>query len=102
MVSVLNKDIKTKKLITISGNLDHKSWAKTLNLKPLNESLSLTDYKQQFLSLPQIHYVGTADTIVPSEITEAFIGSAAPVVEIQGATHNKGFESIYQKIYLQD
>ncbi len=102
LLAVLNKDIKTKKLITISGNLDHQTWTESLNLKPLNESLSLTDYKQQFLSLPQIHYVGASDTTVPPKITKDFIGSAAPIVEVQNATHNKGFESIYQQIYTQD
>ncbi len=102
LVAVLNKNINTKKIITIAGNLDHQTWTKSFNLKPLDESLSLSDYKQEFLRLPQIHYVGTADTTVPLKITKDFIGSAAPIIEVQGATHNNGFEGIYQQIYAQD
>ena len=90
-----------QKIITIAGNLDHKTWTEQFHLMSLNESLSLTDYKQEFSKIPQTHYVGTKDSIILPEITKDFIGSTAPIIEVKGAKHGTGFENIYPQIWKE-
>lgn len=99
LISVLHPEIKVQKIITIAGNLDHQTWTRQLHLAPLDESLSLIDYKEDFLKIPQTHYVGTADKVIPAEITKSFIGKSAPVIEVKNAKHGQGFENIYNQIW---
>ena len=101
LIGVLHPEIKLKKIITIAGNLDHKTWTEQFHLMSLNESLSLTDYKQEFSKIPQTHYVGTKDSIILPEITKDFIGSTAPIIEVKGAKHGTGFENIYPQIWKE-
>ncbi len=88
-----------KKIITISGNLDHFSWTQYHNLPPLNESMNLESYRNEFAKIPQIHYVGNDDKIMQPVLVQKFIGNNDLIVEVKGATHNTGWEMIYNKIW---
>jgi pimeloyl-ACP methyl ester carboxylesterase len=96
LVAVLHPEIKVKKLITIAGNLDHPEWTRLKKLPPLKDSLDLNNYKQKYLKIPQIHYVGERDEIVPYRITMQFAGN---VVIVPNADHIKGFERIFPSIW---
>lgn len=98
LLAVIKPDLNIEKIITVAGNLDHQSWIEYHNLIPLTGSLNLADYYNDFIKIPQIHYVGAKDKVVPEELTKKFINNNAPVVVVSGATHNKGWDSIYYKI----
>ena len=100
LVTVLNPDIRVKKLVTIGGNLDHKAWTAYHNLPPLSDSLNLVDYKEKYLQGAQIHYVGTKDKVIPPALVKAF---AKPdnIKEIANAQHDKDWESIYPLIWAE-
>lgn len=89
---------KIEKLITISGVLDHEAWTSYHGDSCLNNSLNLKNYKTIFRKLPQIHYAGGKDEIVPKELIQEFVGNQNVIV-IEKAGHGTNFESIYESIY---
>lgn len=100
LIASAKPGLNVKEIITIAGNLDHMAWTKYHNLPPLNESMNLESYSQQFKTIPQIHYVGSDDTVIPALLTKNFIGNNANIIEVNGASHNQGWESIYHNIWI--
>jgi len=101
LISVLHSEIHVKKLITIGGNLDHPGWTRNNNLYPLDGSLDLNAYKEEYKKFPQIHYVGTNDDVIPPELTKRFVDDPTRVVEVPDASHGKGFETVYPLIWSE-
>ena len=101
LLATAKPELNVKKIITVAGNLDHLAWTQYHNLPPLNESLNLESYRKQFAEIPQIHYVGNADKVMPPVLVREFINNDALVVEVNGASHNTGWESIYNKIWSE-
>ena len=98
LTSVIHPEIKVKKLITIAGNLDHVAWMKYHHLPMLDKSLNLSDYKAEFRLIPQIHYVGEKDDIIPPKLTYEFTNNQSLIREIEGASHGSGWEGAYPYI----
>jgi len=101
LIAATKNDIKVKKIITIAGNLDHQAWTEYHHLPMLSGSLNLEDFKAQFAQIPQIHYVGEKDTIVPASITEQFINNDNLLVKLPNVSHADGWESIYPNIWSE-
>ena len=102
LVATAKPGLNVKKIITIAGNLDHLSWTQYHNLPPLNESMDLESYRKQFAEVPQIHYVGNNDKVMPPVLVRKFVGNDDLVVEVNGANHNEGWESIYNKVWSEN
>lgn len=102
LIASAKPGLNVKKIITIAGNLDHLAWTQYHHLPPLNESMNLESYRQQFQSIPQIHYVGTDDSVIPPELVSTFVGSSGAVIKVKGASHNHGWEAIYPQIWSED
>lgn len=101
LIATAKNGLNIKKIITVAGNLDHLSWTQYHNLPPLNESMNLESYRTQFANIPQIHYVGTNDKVIPPILVKEFIGNNDLIVEIDGASHNSGWASIYQAVWSE-
>lgn len=103
LVAVNKPWIQTKKLITIAGNLDHQAWTEYHKLPPLNESMYLTDYKKNYIKIPQIHYVGANDDNIPPQLTLSFVGPEhqKTVIIVPDADHSQGFQSIAPQIWQE-
>ena len=86
LVATAKRGLNVKKIITIAGNLDHLAW---------------TQYRTQFAKLPQIHYVGSNDEVIPLVLVRKFVGNDDLIVEVNGATHNEGWESIYNQVWSE-
>ncbi len=99
LVAVTKKDLNVKKLITIAGNLDHRSWTNYHHLPSLKDSMNLQNYYSQFIKIPQMHYVGQKDEVVPYELTEKFLQNDRLIYKLKNATHNKNWQDIYPKIW---
>jgi hypothetical protein len=61
------------------------------------------DVAQQVANIPQRHFVGSADKVVPSFIVRSFIDKLADqsnvqIVIVQGATHNSGWSERWPKL----
>lgn len=59
-------------LTTFAGNLDTQKLAQIHNITPLNDSLNPADFSSNLQKIPQIHYVGKYDKVIPIEIFESY------------------------------
>ena len=89
---------QVKKWITIAGVLDPKAWADYHGDQPLNASMNLKDRWKDLEKIPQIHYVGSDDEIVPPSLVQGMV-KPENIQVVRGAEHGKGFEKIYSEIY---
>ena len=87
---------QVKKWITIAGVLDVNAWTDYHGDTPLKESLNLQ--KEKIKSVPQIHYAGGKDDVVPPSLIQDFAG-ADKVIVVKKAGHGEDFEPIYPEIY---
>lgn len=78
-----NPKQKIEKWITIAGVLNHEKWTKYFGDEPLTESLNLT----KLPDVPQLHFVGAKDEIVPPELTETWTDKSNVRV-VPDATHD--------------
>lgn len=101
LIASAKPDLNVKKIITIAGNLNHEAWTKYHKLPPLNESLSLNDYRAKFQKIPQTHYAGEKDEVILPFLIKEF-ADPKDVIIVKGATHKKGWESIEQKIWQEN
>ena len=99
LVSVRSPELNVKKIITIAGNLDHAEWTRMKKFPPLNESLDLNWYKEEFKKIPQIHFVGEKDIVIPADLTMKFIDDRSRIITVPNAEHGKGFDEIYYFIW---
>jgi hypothetical protein len=102
LVAVLKRDLRIKKVITIAGNLDHLAWTQYHKISHLSESLNLSDYKNEYFKIPQKHYVGGQDNVVPSSLVFDFVKDKNIDVEVvEKATHSKGWDAVYDEIWKE-
>ncbi len=59
-------------LTTVAAILDTDFWVRQESLTPLNGSLNPADKWKSLMSVPQTHWVGGNDTVVPKEVAFAF------------------------------
>jgi len=75
------------RLVTVAGNLDPAAWARHHRVPPLTGSLNPADAIDALLGIPQWHFVGGRDAVVPPELAKSFAGrfpaGRRPVVRIE-------------------
>ena len=64
-------------LTTVASNLDHAAWTAHHELTPLHGSLNPADFARDLEAIPQIHFVGEDDDVVPPRIIKSYIGRMA-------------------------
>lgn len=102
LVASSQSGINVKKIITIAGNLNHLAWTNYHHLPSLNESMSLESYKNTYASIPQIHYLGETDEVIPPFLSQKFINDDSKIKIVPNATHSDGFQSIYPLIWAEE
>ncbi|MBF0355260.1 MAG: alpha/beta hydrolase [Alphaproteobacteria bacterium] len=79
---------------TVAGNLDLEAFARHHRLAPMRYSLDASSVADRVSHLPQLHFVGAKDEIVPPELQYNFIkrvGEAGKSVTVASADHQKGW-----------
>jgi hypothetical protein len=59
-------------LITVAGTLDIDAWTGEHNFLPLTGSLNPADFWKNLASVPQIHFVGGRDKVMPLRVAAAY------------------------------
>jgi pimeloyl-ACP methyl ester carboxylesterase len=59
-------------LVTIAGLLDTDWWVTTRGYRPLSGSLNPADRVERIAGIPQLHFYGTVDKIIPPEMSQIF------------------------------
>jgi dienelactone hydrolase len=89
------KDID--QVVTIAGNVDPLAWIELHNLTPLGDAVNPLDFAARLSGLPQRHFVGAKDKVVPPVLAKAFVrkieARCADIVETQ-STHEDGWEAL--------
>jgi pimeloyl-ACP methyl ester carboxylesterase len=70
LVAANRSDVE--RLITVAGNLDHLAWTRHHGLPSLAGSLNPADQVDQLQSIPQWHFVGARDRVIPPAIAQGF------------------------------
>lgn len=83
-------------LRTVAGNLDHVTHSAYHNVSPLQGSLNPPDYAARLRAVPQVHFIGGQDKIVPPVVLQTYLQAlgetnCAQHQMIQEAAHEKGW-----------
>lgn len=84
---------KVSKLTTVAGVLNHADWTAYFGDSPLDGSINAAYALKEIAEIPQIHYAGGKDDVVPPALSEKWIDKKRLVI-LPNATHAKGFEAI--------
>lgn len=60
-------------LRTVAGNLDIAEFARVHRITPLMHSLNPLTYAERTKSIPQMHFVGAKDAIVPPAVVQSYL-----------------------------
>ncbi|MDQ1923220.1 alpha/beta fold hydrolase [Massilia pseudoviolaceinigra] len=79
-------------LLTVAANLDTVAWARLQHLSPLAASLNPADYATQLARVPQQHWVGADDRVVPPAVLASYAalfpaGARPQVTVVPGFGH---------------
>ena len=83
-------------LRTIAGNLAVEAVNDHHRVSPIPESLDPIAVASHLADLPQIHFIGAGDTVIPPYVVATFVRQAGRddcirIVEMAGATHGDGW-----------
>ncbi len=79
-------------LVTVAGNIDHAAWTRHHQVPALRESLNPIDDARTLTLMPQVHFIGENDTVVPPAIAYAYAARSGSdklvkVVQVAGFAH---------------
>ncbi|MBN2332245.1 MAG: alpha/beta hydrolase [Deltaproteobacteria bacterium] len=82
---------------TIAGNLDHQEVCRQHHISPLIGSLNAIDAAEVIKNIPQIHFSGSRDRIIPPAIVKRFIARqteprCSKIVLVRNVDHHKGWQ----------
>lgn len=96
-------------LITVAGDLDHDALSKFHKTTPFSDtSLNPIKFAGKIRHIPQHHYVGDKDTVVPTFISELFVNEMNPGNDaslrikrtvLKNVTHHDGWETFFSKAH---
>jgi pimeloyl-ACP methyl ester carboxylesterase len=81
-------------LQTIAGNVDPVAWVRAKGLSPLSGSLDPLDYSAKLRTVPQRHFVGSADEVIAPSLVRGYArkvrAQCLEIIEVS-ATHHDGY-----------
>lgn len=94
-------------LRTVAGNLDHAYVNQFHHVNLMPESLNAIDVANKIKNIPQLHFIGKNDKVIPQEVAKRFIkhqqftqqktAQCAAIVEVD-AEHQEGWITQWQKL----
>ncbi len=94
-----------KMLITIAGNLDTLKWTSLHDITPLTDSLNPADASNKLENIPQIHFIGKEDRVVPKEVFDSYRehfkdATKLKSVECSECSHGQGWENLWSSLHV--
>ena len=101
ILSAKRDDINS--LRTVAGNIDTDKFTSIHNISPMTGSLNPADFAGKNSNIPQIHFIGREDKIIPQAIFEGYAAhsdktSCAQKQTVAGATHENGWEQSWPEL----
>ena len=90
-------------LVTVAGNMDHRVWTRMFKVTPLDGSLNPPDYAAALAAIPQVHFSGVRDDIVPRSVLDAYLKalpdlSRVRVVDVPRADHDCCWRNLWPSL----
>lgn len=90
-------------LRTVAGNLDPEAVNRYHNVSPLNGSLNPMDAAVKLKGLPQRHFVGSKDAVIPPFVAQSFMKRAGDqdggkITIVEGASHANGWRERWKSL----
>ena len=89
------------RLRTVAGNLDQAAVNRLHEVSPMPDSLNAMDVALRVASIPQIHFSGADDTVVPPVIAQSFVAVAGPCAQariVPGMSHDSHWERLWPSL----
>jgi hypothetical protein len=101
LAASLRSDITS--LRTVAGNLDSDAVNRHHGVSPLKGSVNPIREAAKLRDLPQRHFAGAADTVVPPFIAESFLKEAGDadlrrLIVFDGVTHSRGWRERWKTL----
>lgn len=101
LVAARRNDVAS--LRTVAGNLDHEALNRHFGVSPLTGSLNPADYAAALAGVPQHHFVGREDQVVPAFVADGFARRAGDtrcirISAIDGVSHETGWPERWRKL----
>lgn len=83
-------------LRTVAGYLDHVALNEAIGVSPLSSSLDPMQIAASLAGIPQLHFSGADDNVIPPWVAEGFVaaqggGTCATTLTLDGVQHNSGW-----------
>lgn len=88
---------------TVAGNLDPFFTNQFHKVSPMPSALNPLEVQNQLNNIPQLHFYGSKDPIIPYQISEHYRESLSSsqcvsIIRVDGATHNMGWSSDWRRL----
>jgi len=88
---------------TLAGNIDHEAFTSFHQVTPMSQSLDPASVAKRINTIPQWHFFGAKDKVVPEQIGESYrkkIGTSKciQIKVIPNISHNKGWEILWPSL----
>jgi len=99
----LLRQARSDTLRTVAGNLDTEAVNRHHGVSPLKRSLNPIDAAEKVKNLPQHHFAGSKDTVVPPFIIESFLKRAGDqdgrrFTIVDGVSHTRGWSERWKSL----
>tara|TARA_B100000787_G_C16192319_1_gene298280 strand:- start:1486 stop:2289 length:804 start_codon:yes stop_codon:yes gene_type:complete len=94
---------KIKSIRTVAGNINHNELSKIIKISPLRKSINFYPLEKKANKIPQIHYYGNKDKVIPNELQQRFYlrnkENSCIKIKQAKASHNKGWLNFWINNY---
>ena len=101
LVASIRKDVFS--LRTLAGYMDHVSLNRRVKVSPLKGSLDPIKVAPKLQSIPQIHYSGIRDKVIPKWVAKKFshaVGNKkCTSVQLVNTSHGDGWDNVWKKLW---
>jgi pimeloyl-ACP methyl ester carboxylesterase len=85
---------------TVAGNIDNDFFTQFHKVSAMPQSLNMADDAARLATIPQIHFIGAEDIIVPADIFQSYAKkfentSCVHYKMVPGASHTEGWEKAW-------
>ena len=103
LVASRRKDVAS--LRTLAGYMDHVSLNSQVGVSPLKGSLDPIKAAPNLKWIPQMHYSGKQDKVIPKWVAKNFIRAVGnkncTFIRLDNATHAKGWEKVWRNVWSE-
>ncbi len=101
LIAASRKDVVS--IRTVAGNLNPKAFCAYHKVSQLEGSMDPLDVAKKVAHIPQRHFVGSKDIVVPYSMAESFVkeaGSGDCITIVEGVSHKGGWTGQWKELLL--